>query len=167
MLAITGGSVEDKMKVKNKQMLRSHPKLGAPTQDSLANAMLSSARSLNFITRIRIKNSGAQWSTFCHFGSYEEAHTQALRKSSDGSRGQQIAAEEAKGSRELNIEATHKNTHTHVSGQSEGTAPQDHTEGREWRAEGKGHALGTWQVARVQDIIATDNTGGHRNTPDV
>ena len=59
------------------------------------------------------KINGAHWSTFCHFGSYEEAHAQALRKSSDGSRGQQIAAEEAKGSREQNIEATHKNTHTH------------------------------------------------------
>ena len=130
--------------------------------------MLSSARTLNFIPRIRIKkNNGAHWSTFCHFGSYEEAHTQALRKSSDGSTGQHIAREEAKGSREQNIEATHKNTHTHTQapGQSEGTTPQDHTEGREWRADGKGHALGTWQNTRVQEIIATDNTTGHRNTP--
>jgi hypothetical protein len=42
--------------------------------------MLSSARTLNFIPRIRVKKiNGAHWSTFCHFGSYEEAHTQALQ----------------------------------------------------------------------------------------
>ena len=61
----------------------------------------------------------------------------------------------------------HIRTHTQVSGQSEGTTPQDHTEGREWREEGKGHALGTCQIARVHDIIATDNTKGHRNKQDV
>ena len=76
-----------------------------------------------------------------------------------------MAAEEAEGSREQNRDATHVNT-PRCPGQSEGNTPQDHTEGREWRAEGKGHALGTWQIARMQQM-ATDNTRGHRNTPDV
>ena len=70
---------------------------------------------------------------------------------------------------ESRTQKQHIRTHTHTQkpGQSEDTTPQDHTEGREWRAKGKGHALGTWQMARVQAIIATNNTGGHRNTPDV
>ena len=84
-----------------------------------------------------------------------------------------MAAEEAEGSREQNREDTHVKTHRCL-GQSKGNTPQDHTEGREWRAEGRGHALGTRQVARVQQM-ATDNTRGqqhmlkpcHRNTPDV
>ena len=80
-------------------------------------------------------------------------------------RWQEMAAEEAEGSREQNREATHVNTHRCL-GQNEGHTPQDHTEGREWRAEGRGHALGTQQAARVQQI-ATDNTRGHRTSPDV
>ena len=81
------------------------------------------------------KNNGAQWITFCHFGSYEEAHTQALRKSSDGSRGQHIAAEEAKGSREQNMKATHKNTH-----KGAGAKRRHHPTGphRGQRVEGRG-----------------------------
>ena len=79
-----------------------------------------------------------------------KASRQMARDGSRRSRGQQRAKQ-----RSSTCE------HTQVSGAKRRSYPQGHTEGREWRAEGRGHAFGTQQAARVQQI-ATDNTRGHR-----
>ena len=80
ILAITGGSVEDKKKVKKNHDLEPGTKHSTISHDRLTTAMLSNARTVNFIPRICMqKISGEQWQTFYHFASYKEAHTTALQ----------------------------------------------------------------------------------------
>ena len=167
ILAITGGVSSRQKEGNEKTQIGTRQQHGTLSNDSLATSMFSSVQNCYVVPRIRIqKNRRGPSRTFSHFASYRRAHKSpsgwqllANLSRAEGNRWQQKKQRAAE-SRTENVNTPK------CLGQSEGNTPQGHTEGREWRAEGKGHALGTWQIARMQQM-ATDNTRGHRNTPDV
>ena len=98
---------------------------------------------------------------------------QAQIKMSSGSRGQGEAAEEAEGSREQNIKATHENTHAHTHthtclGKAKVTPHRtiQMAESGGQRAKGMHWAHGS--VRECNKLQQTTQEGrGHRNTPNV
>ena len=72
-----GGSVEDKKKVKKKTnvVITSKTWRSRPRLSRKRNVEQCTDIELYPTNTYQKKNNGAHWSTFCHFGSYEEAHT--------------------------------------------------------------------------------------------
>lgn len=92
---------------------------------------------------------------------------QAQSKWPDGSKGQGEAAEEAEGSREQNIEATHENTHKRL-GKAKVTPHRTTQRAKSGGQRTKGMH---WAHGKLRECNKTQQTTqegrGQRNTPDV
>ena len=112
--------------------------------------MLSCARTLNFIPRIRIEQiNGAHWRTFYRFASYKEAHTKALQDIKRGNNLRKVDSDATQGIRSVDEQLVLERNKVWDKKKvkpyrtTQGKGPETMRSGwqmakAEWMAEGKG-----------------------------